>query len=105
MAMDSHRARAASGGGSGSGASPYAVRLTGVGRPAGIVAVSVAQSGVAAVAAVSVAVTPLGSRAVTTPVTVTSSPSSTGFLKRTLAVPRDSQAVPNAATRGCVMYA
>src|SRR5882672_11186209 len=53
-----------------------------------MVAVSVAHSGVAAVAPVSVAVTPRGSRAVTTPLTTSSSPSSTGLTKRTAAVPR-----------------
>ncbi len=77
--------------------------MTGVGSPAGMVAVSVAHSGVAAVAPVSVAVTPLGSRAVTTPLTTSSSPSSTGLTKRTAAVPRASHAEPNAATRGWVM--
>jgi hypothetical protein len=65
--------------------------------------VSVAHTAVLAVPAVSVAVTPRLSRAVMSPVTVTSSPSITGFTKRTLAVPRASHAAPNAAASGCVM--
>jgi hypothetical protein len=56
----------------------------------------------AVVEAVTRAAMPVASRAVTRPATTTSSPASTGRTKRTLAVPRVSQAVPSALTRGWV---
>src|SRR5204863_202363 len=63
-----------------------------------MVAVSVAHSGVAAVDALSVAVTPVASRAVTTPLTTTSSPSRTGFTKQERTVLTEvTQARANAA--------
>ncbi|OLD76991.1 MAG: hypothetical protein AUG87_06290 [Candidatus Rokubacteria bacterium 13_1_20CM_4_70_14] len=61
-----------------------------------------AHSPAAAVDATSVAVTPLASRPTTVPATVSSSPSSTGSTNLTAAVPRSSQAAPNAATSGWV---
>src|SRR5262245_2455387 len=94
--------RVASGRSAGSGDVGYTARFTGTGEPAGRVAVRLAHSPPAAVLAVTVAERLLTSRAVTAPAIRTSSPSWIGFANRTFAVPRSSQAAPNASTSGWV---
>src|SRR5262249_25668778 len=86
----------------GSGAAGYWARLTGTGKPAGSVAVRVAHSPPASVVAVTVAVSPFAPREVTTPASRTSSPAWMGLRNRAFAVPRSSQAAPNASASGWV---